>query len=164
MLYSQTDRDRVLHMRKRRMLAVWLPTALMLLLAVVVYVIYRLQHDVSGWIISALLTILGGSYCIFFYGVYLRPVLKYKRHLDYMLDGRKRVTEGILRDVGEAVQDMDGIDCYSVLLNVGEKNDPEDDRLFHLDAYKSMDGFQPGDRVVVESNDRMIASIKKVLE
>jgi len=57
------------------------------------------------------------------------------------------------------VQDRDGIDCYSVWLNVGEKNDPDDDRLFYLDAYKSMDGFQPGDKIRIESNDRMIASI-----
>jgi len=148
-------------MRKRRMLVVWLPTALMLLLAIVVFVIYRLNHDVSGWIISALLTILGGAYCIFFYGVYLRPVLKYRKHIDYMLDGRKRVTNGVFKEISETVQDHDGFDCYSVVLNVGEKNDPEDDRLFYLDAFKSLDGFQPGDRISVESNDRMIASVTK---
>jgi hypothetical protein len=161
MLYSASERDQVLAMRKRRMLAVWLPTALMLLLSVGVFVWYRLNHDESGWIVSALLTILGGSYCIFFYGVYLRPVLKYKKHLDYMLKGRKRVTEGIFKEIGADVQDRDGLDCYPVRVNVGEKNDPEDDRQFYLDAYKSISGFQAGDRIRIESNDRMIASVSK---
>ena len=49
---------------------------------------------------------------------------KYKRHLDYMLDGRKRVTEGILKEIAGVMQDRDGIDCFSVLINVGEKDDP----------------------------------------
>ena len=162
MLYTQTDRDEVLAMRKRRMLVVWVPTALLLLLAIGSFVYFRLNHNETAWGITGMITILAGAYCIFFYGVYLRPVLKYKRHLDYMLDGRKRVTEGTLKEIGETVQDRDGIDCYSVLLNVGEKDDPEDDRQFYLDAYKSLDGFHPGDRVIVESNDRMIAGVAKV--
>lgn len=161
MLYTQADRDEVLAMRRRRLWVVWAPTALLMLLAIGSFVVYRLNHDETGWGITGLITILAGAYCIFLYGVYLRPVLKYKRHLDYMLDGRKRVTEGFVKEIGQTAQDRDGIDCYSVLLNVGEKNDPEDDRLFYLDAYKSLDGFQPGDRVTVESNDRMIASFTK---
>ena len=161
MLYSQSDRDAVLRQRKRRMLAVWIPTAILLLLSIAAFVWYRTNHDESGWIVSGLITILGGAYCIFFYGVYLRPILKYKKHLDYMLEGNKRVTEGYLKEITETVQDHDGIDCYTVLINVGEKNDPEDDRLLYLDAYKSMAGYQTGDRIRVESNDRMIASVTK---
>ncbi|MBE0601435.1 MAG: hypothetical protein IH607_06570 [Firmicutes bacterium] len=162
MLYTQTDRDEALAMRRHRLWVVWAPTALLLLLAIGSFVYYRLNHNAQGWGVTGLITVLAGAYCIFLYGVYLRPALKYKRHLDYMLDGRKRVTEGILKEIGEAVQDRDGIDCYAVLLNVGEKNDPEDDRLFYLDAFKSLDGFAPGDRVALESNDRMIASAKKI--
>ena len=111
---------------------------------------------------SALFTILGGAYCIFFYGVYLGPLRKYKKHLDYMFDGRKRVTDGILKEISETLLDRDGIDCYSVMINIGEKDDPEDERLFYLDAYKSMSDFHIGDRVKIESNDRMIASVSKM--
>ncbi len=161
MLYSQADRDEALVMRKKRSLVVWIPTILILLLAIGSYVWYRLQHDESGWIVTGLITILGGAYCIFFYGVYLRPVLKYNKHLDYMLDGRKRETVGILKEVSDVAQDHNSIDCYTVLMNVGEKNDPEDDRVFYLDAFKSIAGFQAGDRIRVESNDRMIAGVTK---
>ena len=161
MLYSQADRDTVLAIRQRRMLVVWIPTVLMLLLSIASFIGYRLQHNAGGWIVTGLLTILGGAYCIFFYGVYLRPMLKYKRHLDYMLDGLKRDITGTLKEVSDTAQDRDGIDCYTVMVNVGEKNDPEDDRLFYLDAYKSMAGFAVGDRIRVESNDRMIAGIYK---
>jgi hypothetical protein len=162
MLYSQSDRDQVNATLKKRAVAVWLPAALLLALAVAAFVWYRLRHDESGWIVSGLFTILGGAYAVFFYGVYLGPVRKYRKHLNYMFDGIKRETNGIFKEITETVADRDGIDCYSVWLNVGEKNDPDDDRLFYLDAYKSMAGFQPGDRIRIESNDRMIASIYKL--
>jgi len=162
MLYSQSDRDLINAKLKRRAAAVWIPAAALLALAIVTFVWYRTRHDESGWIVSGLLTILGGAYAIFFYGVYLGPMRKYKKHLDYMFDGIKRETVGIFKEITTTVQDRDGIDCYSVWLNVGEKNDPDDDRLFYLDAYKSMDGFQPGDKIRIESNDRMIASITKL--
>ena len=162
MLYSQSDRDAVIAQVKKRSLIVWVPTAFLLALAVAAFVFYRLRHDEGGWIVSGILTILGGGYAVFFYGVYLGPMRKYKKHLDYMLDGRKRVTEGILREVSQTVQDREGIDCYSVMMNVGEKNDPEDDRQFYLDAYKTMSGYQAGDRIRIESNDRMIAGVTKI--
>ncbi len=162
MLYSQSDRDAVIARVKKRSAIVWTPAAVLLALAVAAFVFYRLRHDESGWIVSAIFTILGGGYAIFFYGVYLGPMRKYKKHLDYMLDGRKRVTEGILKEVTQTIQDREGVDCFSVLINVGEKNDPEDDRLFYLDAYKSMPSFQPGERVRIESNDRMIAGVTKI--
>jgi len=162
MLYSQSDRDAVAAALKKRRAAVWIPAILLLLLAVAAFVWYRLRHDESGWIVSGALTILGGAYAIFFHGVYLGPMRKYKKHVDYMLDGQKRVCEGILKDVASDVIDRDGVDCYTVEINVGEKNDPEDDRVFYLDQYKSMAGFTAGDRIRVESNDRMIAAVTKL--
>ena len=162
MLYSQADKDAAAAKVKQRALVVWIPTALLLVLSIVTFILYRINHDETGWGLSALFTILAGGYCIFFYGVYLGPMLKYKKHIFYMLEGRKSVTTGVLTDISENVLDKDGIDCYSIVINIGEKSDPEDDRLFYLDAYKSLDGFKLGDRIRIESNDRMIADVAKV--
>lgn len=162
MLYSQSDREAAAAAVKKRSAAVWIPAALLLLLAVAAFVWYRLRHDESGWIVSGALTIVSGAYAIFFYGVYLSPMRKYKKHLDYMLDGQKRVSEGILKSVSTDVIDRDGIDCYTVEINVGEKDDPEDDRVFYLDHYKSMAGFAAGNRIRVESNDRLIAAVTRL--
>lgn len=161
MLYSQEDRNTVVAKARRRSWVVWLPAVIFLALAILVFIWYRMNHDTSGWIFSALLTILAGGYFIFFYGVYLGPVLKYKKHLDYMLDGRKRETAGTLKEISETMLNRDGLDCYSVMINIGEKDNPEDDRQFYLDAFKSLDGFQIGDRIRIESNNRMIADVAK---
>jgi len=49
-----------------------------------------------------------------------------------------------------------------MLVNVGERNDPEDDRLFYYDAYKPLPAMPIGTRVTVCSNDRLVASMESV--
>ncbi len=160
MLYTQADRDAATAERTKRLLVVLIPTVILLLLAIASFVWFRLNRDTSGWIWTALITILAGAYFIFFYGVYLRPVSLYKRHVDYMLDGRKRETVGYLRSIDAETMDHDGLDCRAVTVNVGEKNAPEDDRSFYLDALKPVPELSVGTRVRVLSNDRMVAGLE----
>ena len=47
--------------------------------------------------LTAALTLLGGTYLLFFIGVYLRPALIYRTNLRYLLTGRKRVTTGYFK-------------------------------------------------------------------
>ena len=54
------------------------------------------------------------------------------------------------------------MEVYAMLLNVGTRNDPEDDRLFYYDAYKPLPAMPIGTRVTVESNDRLVSSMKAV--
>lgn len=160
MLYSEIDRAQVTAEQKKRRMVVILPSALMLALAIASFVWFRLHRDASGWIWSALITIVGGSYFLFFYEVYLRPVSLYRKHVAYMLDGRKRESVGWLKSVDRTAQDKDGLDCLSFTVNVGEKDDPADDRLFYIDALKAFPDVPIGARVQVLSNDRMTASLE----
>ena len=160
MLYTETDREQVKRERNKRLWVVLLPTAAFLLLAAASFIWFRLQHNVGGWIWSALITIIGGAYFLFFYEVYLRPVSQYRKHVDIMLDGRKRETLGILKEWSGEVSDHGGMDCMSLTINVGQRNDPEDDRLFFLEAQKTMPPIEVGTSVRVISNDRMVADIQ----
>ncbi len=160
MLYSEQDRAEVAAERVRRLWIVIVPTVVLLLASVGSFVWYRLRHDTSGWIWTGLLTLAGGSYFLFFQGVYLRPVSLYKRHVAYMLDGNKRETVGVLKEISVAVADKDGLDCRTVTMNVGDKDAPEDDRTFYLDALKTPPDLPAGSRVRVLSNDRMVAALE----
>ncbi|MCE5343090.1 MAG: hypothetical protein LLF96_05810 [Eubacteriales bacterium] len=159
MFYTQTDREQVTAERTKRLIVVIVPAALLLLLAVASFVWFRLHRDTSGWFLTGLVTILGGSYFIFFQSVYLKPVSLYKRHVNYMLDGHKRNTAGYLKEIGTQVLDHEGLDCRTLTVNIGEKDAPEDDRLFYLDALKPVPTLALGTRVRVLSNDRMIAGL-----
>jgi len=162
MLYSQTDRSLAKAEVTKRKLIVFIPIILTGLLSVAIFVWFRLQHDVSGWIYSSLIMIIGGAYGIFFYGVYLKPMLVYRKHVDYMLDGRMRETEGVLKEISSDIEDKEGLDCYALYVNIGQGNHPEDDRLLYLDAQKSIHGLQIGMCIHAESNDKMISNIYKV--
>ncbi|HNW86303.1 MAG TPA: hypothetical protein PLP25_10405 [Candidatus Limiplasma sp.] len=159
MLYTETDRaTATAEQQKRRRLVLW-PTAVLFALAIATFVWFRLHRDVGGWVWTGLLTVLSGAYFLFFYEVYLRPVTLYRQHIDYMLDGRKRETVGVLTAVDKTVRDKDGIDCMSFTVNTGNADRPEDDRLFYLDALKEMPDIPIGAQVHVLSNDRMVAGL-----
>ena len=72
---------------------------------------------------------------------------------------RKRTTTGVYKFFSEDIYDRDGLECHSMLINIGEKNDPEDDRLFYYDAYKPAPAFEMGEKITVISNDKMVSSI-----
>ena len=161
-MYSQNDWKEINAMLKKRWLITLIPTAVVFVAAVVVFVLGRINRSDSIWMLTSALTLLGGVYFLFFYGVYVRPARIYRKHLSFMLNGRMRETTGILKFISEDVKDREGLECRAMFLNVGEKDDPEDDRLFYYDVYKPMPEMPIGTRVTVQSNDKMVASIKAV--
>lgn len=160
-MYRQEDREAAKAEAQKRWIVTVLPGGLLFLAGVIVFVLCQIRRQDWGWIFACACTILGGAYGVFFYGVYLKPVLVYKKHVNYMLDGRKRETTGLLQEVAQEVADKDGLDCYAVIVNVGERNDPEDERLFYVDALKGRPEIPLGSRVTVVSNDKMVAGLQK---
>ena len=160
MFYTQADRTQAKETLRRRRFVVFIPAAAMLLVAVASFLWFRMHRDASGWWVSGLITVIGGAYALFLGDVYLKPVRLYKRHVDLMLDGRKRETVGVLVSVDPVVRDRDGLDCVAFTLNTGDRNLPEDERVFDLDALKSMPDIAPGTRLRVLSNDRMVAGLQ----
>ena len=158
-MYTQEDWKDINTMLRKRWLITAVPAVLVLAAAIWVFVYGRMQRSDSIWRITSLLTLLGGGYFLFFYGVYVRPAALYRKHLTYMLQGRKRTTTGVYKFFSEDIYDRDGLECHSMLINIGEKNDPEDDRLFYYDAYKPAPAFEIGEKITVISNDKMVSSI-----
>ncbi len=161
-MYSQEDLAQVeAQLRKRRILT-FLPPALLFAVGAAVFAVCQGHRQDWGWGFAAAATILGGWYGLFLYGVYLRPMKWYLRHVRYMLEGRKRETTGILTSIAESACDKEGLDWYALTVNVGEKNDPEEERLLYYDALKGRPELPLGARVTVLSNDKMIADIRRV--
>lgn len=158
-MYSEKDWQEINQMLCKRWLITLIPSGIMLAAAIAVFVHGQLSRSEVLWMLTAALTLIGGGYLLFFYGVYVRPALIYRKNLRYLLTGRKRVTTGIFKEISEDVCDREGMEVYAMLLNVGEKNDPEDDRLFYYDAYKPLPEMPLGTRVTVQSNDKLVSSI-----
>ncbi|MBR6572022.1 MAG: hypothetical protein IKK75_16365 [Clostridia bacterium] len=161
-MYSEKDWKEINALLRKRWLVTLLPSCVILGVAIAIFVYGQLNRSAHLWMLTAALTLLGGTYLLFFIGVYLRPALIYRTNLRYLLTGRKRVTTGYFKEFAEDVSDRDGMECYAMLLNVGERNDPEDDRLFYYDAYKPAPEMPIGTKVTVESNDKLVSSMKAV--
>lgn len=159
LMYSEQDWKEINALLKKRWLITLVPSGIALAAAIAIFVYGQLNRHEYLWMLTAFLTLLGGGYFLFFIGVYVRPALIYRRNLRYLLNGRKRVTTGIFKEFSEDVTDRDGMEVYAMLLNVGQKNDPEDDRLFYYDAYKPLPTLPIGSRVTVYSNDKLVSSM-----
>ena len=161
-MYTEADRAAAqAEIRKRRRIVI-MPAIAIIIAAVGVFVFCQTRRADWGWIVACLLTILAGGYVVFMGGVYWRPMSLYQRHVNDMLDGRMRETEGVLREVAEAPQDKNGLECYALWVNIGVKNDPEDDRLLYYDAWKGKPTIQPGACVKAWSNDKIISDIRMI--
>ncbi len=161
-MYTESEFTEVKRRLRARGWRVGGPAAGRLAAAIATDFYFHGLRNESGWVWTGLLTVLSGAFFLFFYGVTIRPVLLYKRHVERMLHGRLRETTGILREIDEEPKAKDGLDCISLLGNVGDKADPEDDRLFYFDMQKGKPDVPLGTRVLVRSNDRMVSSIQPV--
>ena len=159
-MYSEKDWKEINQLLHQRWLITLVPFTIVFGAAVAIFVYGQLNRHETLWMLTSFLTLLSGGYFLFMFGVYLRPALIYRRNLHFLLEGRKRVTPGIFKEFSEDVSDRDGMEVYPMLLNVGERNDPEDDRLFYYDAYKPLPEMPIGSRVTVYSNDKLVSSIE----
>ena len=161
-MYSEKDLQAINQQVRRRWLLTLGPSGALLAVAIIIFVYGQLNRSPSLWRLTSFLTLVGGGYLLFFFGVSVRPALIYRRNLRYLLNGRKRVTTGYLTEFSEDVTDRDGMECYAMMINVGQRRDPEDDRLFYFDAYKPRPDIPLGTLVTVTSNDKLVASIDPV--
>lgn len=160
-MYTQQDMIDIKNQLKKRWLVTLVPSLAVLAAAIAIFVYGQLNRSDVLWMLTSALTMVGGGYLLFFVGVYVRPALAYRKHLGYMLNGRKRETTGVFKAFSEDVCIREGLEVHAMLVNVGEKNDPEDDRLFYYDVYKTAPEMQLGERITVISNDKMVANITR---
>ncbi len=160
-MYTRQEYEQASRQTNQRMLMAWVPAAVLLSVAVVVFVIGRMNRSDSAWMISAALTVVAGVYALFFYGTYAKPMAAYRKHIHYMLDGRLRETTGYLIEFSENLSERNGIDCHAMMINVGEKDDREDDRLYYYDANTPEPVWPLGTKVTVTSNDMMVSGIRE---
>lgn len=161
-MYSHNDLTAIDRLLKKRRAVTFVPALVIFVLAVIVFVYGQLQRSDHLWKLTAAMTILGVGYGLFFHGVYVRPVRIYRKHVQLMLEGRKRETTGVFKSFADQLSDRDGVECHAMMLNVGTTDDPADDRLFYYDAQKARPEVPFGTMVTVLSNDKMVASFQSL--
>lgn len=162
-MYTPEDEAQARRLWKKRLWLSLLPLIAGLGAGIGLFIAGRMQRSDTMWMGTAALTVLGGGAFLFLFGVWARPALDYRRHVERMLRGRKRETVGILTSFSPELCERDGLWCHAMMLNLGS-GEEEDDRLFYYDDEKPAPAMPVGTRVRVESNDKMVCGIWEAQE
>ncbi|MDR1569382.1 MAG: hypothetical protein LBS72_02700 [Oscillospiraceae bacterium] len=103
---------------------------------------------------------LAGGLAIFLWGMKVTPVLCYRRHLRDIGEGLSRSAVGRAARIDEDVSLRDGIECYAIIINIGDPKNPEDERLYYWDAQKGAPPFSTGDKVEITSHGNDIIGFR----
>lgn len=139
---------------RKRLLLVSLPS-LVLLAGIIVSFIFRIKA------LTMALTLVLGAGLIFSYSMLIYPVYAYKWHLNNVLHGRTRTLTGAFKEMEEGDVIREGVHYYPMLLNVGDMQSPEDDRLFYFDANLPRPNWQAGEMLTITSHDKAVGAWEK---
>ena len=150
-MYTEQDYQDIRGQIRQRSFALGIP-AVLLLAGVIASFVFRVKPLTMG------LSVLLGVFCIFGYGMLLYPVIAYGRHLDEVLHGRVRSTTGAFKEMEEQAVMRDGVKYYPMMLNVGDMENPEDDRLFYYDANLPRPDWKVGEMLTVTAHDKALGA------
>lgn len=154
-MYSQENLNQIEEQFRKRLAMLGL-LLLLPLAALVVSLALRIK-----WL-TMLASILAGSLTILYVGMSLSPVFYYRKHLRLLLPGRKRELSGVFKGFEEHPVLRDKVRFYGFLLNIGELDDPIDDRQLYWDANLPLPDWQEGERFWVSSFDKSVVDWKRI--
>ncbi len=152
-MYTEEDFAAVKKQKTRRLLCLWIPLGVLSAVIVALAVIRIPEVWVS------VLTILTGGSAIFAWGLFVSPVCAYYRHLDNVMHGRTHTVTGAFKEMDETPVERDGVEFYPMLINVGDLEDEEDDRLLYYDARLPRPDFVRGLMMTATVHDKAVGRI-----
>lgn len=112
--------------------------------------------------LTVALSILGFGSGVLLYGMFISPVIAYGKHVHHALNGRTRSLQGVFVSMEEAPVGRDGVQFYPFVINVGDKGEEEDDRLFYMDANMPRPDWRVGEMLEITSYDNRVTAWKNV--
>ena len=150
-MYTENDLNSAQQAVKRANLLMYIPAAVLFIGAILSFVV-RIK-----WL-TILLSILGGCWMVFTHQLCVIPRKGYMEHVRSALRVARKEAEGYYLRMEETPVERNNVMFYAFYINVGEKQDPEDDRLFYYDASRPLPGWKSGDRVLIRSYDKFVSS------
>lgn len=119
-------------------------------------------NEQASQLITMGITLVWGVLIIFFWGMKLSPLLSYRRYLKEIYGGLSREVEGVITELETQTTFRDGLSFYRMIVNVGDLNNPEDERLLYWDAQLGAPTVKQGDNVYIEAHGNDIIGIRRL--
>lgn len=151
MLYSQTDIKTTAQQLVRRIVCAVLLAIIPNIAAGVIMATVRIQG------LSILLGCLGGALAIFYWGLFVSPVIAYLRYVREVVPGRSHQFHGTLRSIAQDSV-RDGVPCKTLYFYDEEA---DDEKLCYYDLIKyPKEGFAEGNRFAVTVHGQSIVAMQ----
>ena len=159
-VHSAADRERNQKIIRRRLVVLGI-TAVLMIALVVASLIWRDNTRLNNprESISELITIgatvLWGWFAVFFWSMKITPHMCYRKYLREIARGLTRTVEGQVVRFDEHTSFREGLGFYAMIVNIGDLQEPEDERLLYWDARLARPAVAQGDsvRVLAHGND-----------
>lgn len=151
----------------RRVLCVFAVLTLIAAAAVCASLIWRdasymnNPNETPSQIITIAVTLVWGAIIIFFWSMKLSPRLSYRRYLREIHSGISRDVEGVIVALDEDTAFRDGLSFYRMVVNVGDLEAEEDERILYWDAQMGKPELAVGDRVAARAHGNDIIGLEK---
>ena len=153
-MYTQSDLEEISAQLRRR-IGLWTLPQLPLMAALIYTLIIRHQ------MLTTAVSVLMGWIAIFAAGISIAPVAAYRKFLRGLIIGRKREMSGIFKGFDQDTVMRDKVRYVPLMLNVGDIDEPKDDRLFYWDTNLPLPDWQLGDKLWISSHDKSVADWRK---
>lgn len=117
-------------------------------------------NETPSQIITVAVTLVWGAIIIFFWSMKLSPRLSYRRYLREIHSGISRDVEGVIVSMDEDTAFREGLNFYRMIVNVGDLNEEEDERVLYWDAQLGRPELSVGDSVAVRAHGNDIISLQ----
>lgn len=166
MLHGDMDAQRNGTRIRRMMIIFGIGTAIAICLIVASFIWRDATHlnnpnETASQVVTIAITAVWGSLVIFLWSMKLSPLLAYRRYLRDIKGGLSRDVEGVVTQFDDAPTFRDGLNFYAMIVNVGDTNDPEDERLLYWDAHLARPEIHVGDRVQARAHGNDIIALTK---
>ena len=164
-MYTEQDLTDIREQQKRRWIALTVPCVVMAIAAIAVLIIrgQRILDDTTAQIIVDVLSVLIAFLLIGGYGLMIKPLHCYEKHLNGLLHGiTHEIDDCTFARLDQDISLVDGVRYYALTVTrLDEKQKPYE-QLFYFDAEKDRPSYAEGTRLRIVYHDRAIGAIQAV--
>jgi len=153
-VYTQQDLDAIREQRRKRWIALCIPTVVMVA-AIIVTLVYRIE------IATTLISIALGIMWLAVFDLHIKPLICYEKHLKNCLTGRTHAIDATYVSYDEEISIVDGV-RYRAVTVIDNNPEANYERLFYFDVEKTFPDIKEGDQVHIVYHDRELVEFTPV--
>ena len=128
-MYQEEDYSMIKKHVTRLQLCLWIPFGLIFIGILLLFLILRIPNT-----LTTILTIILFGAAIFVFDYYIMPQIKYQKHIDHALHGRKRNLNGYFVSMESIADKKEGVYFYPMMVYTDPDEQEDSLRLLYYDA------------------------------